>query len=61
MKKLNASEMRAVDGSFGLLGAAAALAAGANVGIYARIAYEHKRYGKCITYKSRCWTCKHRW
>ena len=60
MKKLNANEMRKVDGSFRIL-AGIAVVAGTSIGKAIRIRYEHARYGKCYTYPKSCWTCKHRW
>ena len=44
MKKLNANEMRKVDGSFWIL-AGIAVVAGTSIGKAIRIRYEHARYG----------------
>lgn len=60
MKKLNASEMRAVDGGF-LVEAGVAFVIGTSIGKMNRIIYEHKKYGKCYTYPKSCWTCRNRW
>ena len=57
MKKVNAMEMRNVEGGL-WLAAALGVAIGRYVGIEARIMYEHTKYGYCKTYRRYCNYCK---
>ena len=57
MKKLNASEMRKIEGGISWSLVKKAWAAGAFIGKAGRIAYAHKKYGHCLTYAKDCPIC----